>query len=197
MILKEDGYIRRDAKTRVEHIYDFLGFYYQYIKFPLITHRKTPQSHSLHDDIIRKWKNRLSIDGIKGAFSSLRQFLATRSPIKMMKNAFYFNLKVFLVVKIFNFLSWLFDHVKKRLDEKDNVNFKIHDVTTWLTNNCNAQLTNISRSKDKQTMKFGQLIEYNMRNIFLEKFYRKCGGDTIPRAFSKKSKLRYWAICVL
>ena len=30
-------------------------------------------------------------------------------------------------------------------------------------------LLNISRSKDNQTMKFGQSIEYNMRNIFLEK----------------------------
>ena len=38
-------------------------------------------------------------------------------------------------------------------------------------------------------MKFGQLIEYNMRNIFLEKSYKKCGGETIPRPFSKKSKL--------
>ena len=38
-------------------------------------------------------------------------------------------------------------------------------------------------------MKFGELIEYNMRNIFLEKSYAKCGGDTIPRTFSKKSKL--------
>ena len=27
-------------------------------------------------------------------------------------------------------------------------------------------LFNISRSKDNQTMKFGQLIEYNMRNNF-------------------------------
>ena len=27
-------------------------------------------------------------------------------------------------------------------------------------------MANISRSKGKQTMKFGQLIEYNMRNIF-------------------------------
>ena len=26
-----------------------------------------------------------------------------------------------------------------------------------------------SRRKDNQIMKFGQLIEYNMRNIFLEK----------------------------
>ena len=30
-------------------------------------------------------------------------------------------------------------------------------------------LFNISRSKDNQTVKFGQLIEYNMRNIFFEK----------------------------
>ena len=28
-------------------------------------------------------------------------------------------------------------------------------------------LPNISRSKGKETMKFGQLKEYNMRNIFL------------------------------
>ena len=30
-------------------------------------------------------------------------------------------------------------------------------------------LTNISRSKENQIMKLGQLIEYNIRNIFLEK----------------------------
>ena len=48
---------------------------------------------------------------------------------------------------------------------------------------------NISPSKDKQTMKFGQLIECNMTNIFLEKSCTKCGGETIPRPFSEKSKL--------
>ena len=40
---------------------------------------------------------------------------------------------------------------------------------------------NISRSKDNQAMKFGQLIEYNMRKHFLEKSYTKCGGETIPK----------------
>ena len=50
-------------------------------------------------------------------------------------------------------------------------------------------LPNISRIKGNQTMKFGQLIEYDMRNTFLEKSYAKCGGETIPRPFSKKSKL--------
>ena len=39
-------------------------------------------------------------------------------------------------------------------------------------------------------MKFGQLIKYNIRNIFLEKLYTKYGGETSPRPFSKKSKLR-------
>ena len=32
-------------------------------------------------------------------------------------------------------------------------------------------------------MKFGQLIEYNMRNIFLETLYTKCGGETSRRFF--------------
>ena len=44
-------------------------------------------------------------------------------------------------------------------------------------------LPNISRSKSNQTTKFGQLIEYNMRNIFLEKPYTKCGEETIFRPF--------------
>ena len=50
-------------------------------------------------------------------------------------------------------------------------------------------LPNISRSKGNQTMKFGQLIECNMRNIFLEKSYTKCDGETSPRPFSEKLKL--------
>ena len=50
-------------------------------------------------------------------------------------------------------------------------------------------LPNISRSKGNQTMKFGQSIEYNVRNIFLEKSYTKWLGKTSPRPFSEKSKL--------
>ena len=41
-------------------------------------------------------------------------------------------------------------------------------------------LPNILRNKDNQAMKFGQLREYNMKNIFLEKPYTKCGGETSP-----------------
>ena len=39
-------------------------------------------------------------------------------------------------------------------------------------------------------IKFGQLIEYNIRNIFLEQSYPKCGGETSPRPFPGKIKLR-------
>ena len=48
-------------------------------------------------DVIEKY--------IKGALSGLRQHLAYESPLKIMKNAFYFTLKAFFVLKIFNFLS--------------------------------------------------------------------------------------------
>ena len=50
-------------------------------------------------------------------------------------------------------------------------------------------LPNISRSEGNQTMVFGQLTEYNLINIFLEKSYAKFGGETIPRPFPEKSKL--------
>ena len=38
-------------------------------------------------------------------------------------------------------------------------------------------------------MKFGQLTEYNMRSISVEKSCKKCAGETIPRPLSKNLKL--------
>ena len=73
---------------------------------------------------------------IKGALSGLRQFLAIESPLKMMKNAFYFTLKALFVLKIFKFLSWIFGHVAKRLDKEDKVNFKFYFVTS----KCNTHI---------------------------------------------------------
>ena len=42
-------------------------------------------------------------------------------------------------------------------------------------------IPNVSQSKYNQAMKFGQLIEYNKRNIFLQKLYGKWGRETSPR----------------
>ena len=46
-------------------------------------------------------------------------------------------------------------------------------------------------------MKIGQSIEYNMRNIFLEKSYTKYGGETIPRTFSKKIKTEHIFVSII
>ena len=39
-----------------------------------------------------QYKTTISEANVKGALSSLRQFSGTESPLKMMKNAFYFTL---------------------------------------------------------------------------------------------------------
>ena len=44
----------------------------------------------------------------KGALSGLRQFLATESPSKMMRNYFHFTLKALFVLKIQNVVEKLF-----------------------------------------------------------------------------------------
>ena len=49
-------------------------------------------------------------------------------------------------------------------------------------------LPNISRKNGNQTMKFVQLIEYNMKNISLEKSCAKYGRETNLKFLSKKSK---------
>ena len=51
-------------------------------------------------------------------------------------------------------------------------------------------LPNILRSEDNQAMKFSQLLEYKMGNIFLENSYTKYSRENSPRSFSKTSKLR-------
>ena len=121
---------------------------------------------------------------LKGALSSLRHFLATESP-------FYFTLKPLFILKMFKFVSLLFSHVENGLIMIRKIRLISKFITAQPGKQTNAMhvLPNISGSKDNQTIKFGQLIEYNMRNIFLEISYTKYGGETITRPFSEKSKL--------
>ena len=71
---------------------------------------------------------------------------------------------------------------------------KIRLISNFMTSKPGQQTTvihilpNISRSKGNQIMKFGHLIECNMRNVFLEKSFTKCGGETSSRPFSEKLK---------
>ena len=52
-----------------------------------------------------EWYKQIVGKTVKSALSDLKQFMAIESPLKMMKNAFYFTLKALLLLKIFKFLS--------------------------------------------------------------------------------------------
>ena len=64
-------------------------------------------------------------------------------------------------------------------------------------------MSNFSRSKGNQTVICVQLIECNMRNIFVEKSYPKCCGETVPRTFLKNqiwayfwiNRLKFYVVC--
>ena len=79
--------------------------------------------------------------------------------------------------------------------QKNGLIRKIRLISKFLTSQYGKQtiaihiLPNISRSKGNQTMKFAQLIEYNMRNIFLNKLYTIYCGEASSTPFHKKPKL--------
>ena len=125
------------------------------------------------------------IDVRKGALSGLRQFLAAESPLKWWKMLFISPKKALFALKIFKVLSWLFGHVAKRLDKKVKVNFKFYDAIAWLTNNCNTHITQYLENKGKQIMKFGQLIECKMRNIFCKNHTQNMVEKLVPDPFLK------------
>ena len=52
-------------------------------------------------------------------------------------------------------------------------------------------LLNISRSTDNEVMKFGPLVEYNIRNIFLENHMQKVVEKLFPDPFLKNRNRAY------
>ena len=103
-----------------------------------------------------------------------------------MKDAFYFMLKVLFVLGIFAFLYWLFGYVKR-----PSLIRKLKFISKFMTSQTEQQiitihiLPNISRSKSNHAMKFGQLTEYNIGNIFLENSSAKYSGEASPKGFYK------------
>ena len=98
--------------------------------------------------------------------------------------------------KLFSFSRYLNFCLDFLVMQQNDLIRNINSISNFLTSLPGQQpilkhiLPNISRSKGNQTIEFGQLIEYNKRNIFLEKSCTKCDGVTSPRPFSGKLKLR-------
>ena len=62
-------------------------------------------------------------------------------------------------------------------------------------------LLNISRSKGNQTMKFGQLIEYNIRKFFFKIHTQNVGEKLVPDPFLKRPYLwinviKFYTVCM-
>ena len=55
------------------------------------------------------------------------------------------------------------------MDTQVKVNFKIYNIIDWTTKNSNTHIAQYLKNEVNHTMKFDQLIEYNMRHIFLQK----------------------------
>ena len=74
---------------------------------------RTPLS-ILADHLLVFLENAFSIFKVELSPSKKIFFVCFKeSPLKMMKNTFYFTLKALFVLKIFTFLSWIFGHVEK------------------------------------------------------------------------------------
>ena len=70
---------------------------------------------------------------------------------------------------------------------------KLRLISKFMTSQIGRQaiikhiLSNISRSKGNKTMKFGQLIVYDIRNIFLEMSNTKCGAGASPKPYKNQN----------
>ena len=93
--------------------------------------------------------------------------------------------KFFSFLRHLNFCPDCCGLTEKQLDKKANANFKIHDIIHWETNNCNTYIAKYLKSRSNQTLKFDQLIEYNIKNVFLGKSYPTWCAETARRPFSK------------
>ena len=106
------------------------------------------------------------------------------SPLKMMKNAFDFILNALFVLNIFKFCHDFLVMQKKPLDKKDKINFKIYDITTWLTNSCNthiAQYLTNQRQPDNETWLINRILQ---EKYFSSKIMQKIRqGDQFQTSF--------------
>ena len=88
-----------------------------------------------------------------------------------MKDAFYLIVKALFVLEIFKVFVLTFWSCRE-----NGLIRKRRLISKFMTSQPGYQtitiriLSNISRSKGNQTMKFGQLTEYNQRNIFLQNY---------------------------
>ena len=107
----------------------------------------------------------------------------------MMINTFYVMLTALSFLRYLHFCHDVLVMKKIGLIRKLRLFLKFMTSQTGQRTITVHILSNVIKSKGKQTMKFPQPTEHNMRNVFLEMSTTKCGGEASPRPFFKKLKL--------
>ena len=99
-------------------------------------------------------------------------------------------------VIFFSFWRYLNFYLDFLVMQKNGLIRKISLISKFMTSQPGKKtitiniLSNISRGKDNQAMRFDQLINYNMRNIFLEKWIiHKMWWRNYSETLFQKSKL--------
>ena len=120
------------------------------------------------------------------------QFLTIESPLKMMKNPFYFISKAAFFLIYLHFYQYFLVLQKKSLIRQ------LWLISKFMTSQTGQQaiiihiLLNISRRKDNQAMKFGQFKKYSKDFFSLKFMERMSQGDQFQTSscFVKKLHIR-------
>ena len=103
--------------------------------------------------------------------------------------------------KLFSFsryLSFCHDFLvmqEKRLNQKVKVNFKIHDVTTWFTNNCNTHIAQYFTKQGQQVNEIWSVNRKILRKNQQDKYFsskimeKMMQGDQFHTSFYFLEKL--------
>ena len=126
-------------------------------------------------------------------------YLLDWKPFKNDEKSFFFRLKSYFCsqdISVFVMTFW--SCRKNDLIRKTRLTSKFMTWQLGLQTIAVHVLSNISQSKGKQTMKFGQIIEHK-RIMFLQKLCRKRGRETSSRPLCFLKKLMRWkqVVCSL
>ena len=103
------------------------------------------------------------------------------SPSKAMKNVFYFIEKALFALKIFTFP--FFFSLSATALAWSKINLQVYDVISCLNKYLIAHFVWYLEEEKTMMLKLCPLIEYYIRNIFMEKSCRKYAPKASPRSF--------------
>ena len=147
------------------------------------------------------WVTCLNVDLTREFFEEIKVLIHTWKLILekcSLKSDSHLSKKIVSFEKLFSFTRYLSFCHDFWSYKKNGLTRKIKLTSKFMTSQPGLQriaihiLPNISQSKSNQTMNFDQLIEYNKRNVFLQKLCGKWSRETSSQALFIFLKSLIW-----